>query len=305
MECSRLDYNNITFGKWLAVWFDTYKKPKLSQNSIRNIEQMIRLHTPQWLKDLPMKEITVFDIDSALLNVSQCRTGVYVRQTWNNAFTKALKVGIINKNVVELSDNIKYKKKQSQALTKAEQAVFLQELKNSRVKWLMLFYLCTGVRRSEATAIEWTDIDEEEKLIFIKGTKTESSHRYIVLTDEIKFILDGQKSQIESDMNTKYKTTHPEKIFDYNPEYLSHVFKKLCPNHHLHDLRHTFVTRCCESGMNVNVCQQLVGHSTPQLTMSIYTHVFDEFKRKEVQKLKIGIDEFLKDDIEKLKNKDL
>jgi integrase len=290
MRENRPDFNNITFGEWLSFWYDTYKKPYLSANSLRNIDQMLRLHTPQWLKDIPIKELTVFDIDSALSKFASSRTSVYVRQVWHSAFVRALKLGVVDKNIVELSDSIRYKKKRGNALTIAEQTLFIKQIEKSRVKWLMLFYLCTGVRRSEATALEWSDIDEEQGLILIRGTKTDGSFRHILLTDEVKSILNGQKRQIVKDKNTRYKSVHPEKVFDYTPSYVSQAFKKLCPNHHLHDLRHTYVTRCAECGMNINVCQQLVGHSTPQLTMSIYTHVFDDFKRKEALKLQIKID---------------
>ena len=44
------------------------------------------------------------------------------------------------------------------------------------------------------------------------------------------------------------------------------------------------VTRCAECGINVNVCQQLVGHSTANMTLNVYTHVMDNFKRKEALK---------------------
>jgi integrase len=62
------------------------------------------------------------------------------------------------------------------------------------------------------------------------------------------------------------------------------VFKKLCPNHHLHDLRHTYATRCAECGVAVNVCQQVLGHATADMTLNVYMHVLDEFKRKELEK---------------------
>lgn len=57
---------SILFGEWLEQWFEVYKKPNLQPNSVRNIEQILRLHTPVWLKALPMAKITPFDIDKAL-----------------------------------------------------------------------------------------------------------------------------------------------------------------------------------------------------------------------------------------------
>lgn len=288
MTHKKPNFKKITLGEWLALWYDTYKKPYLKPYSLRNIEQMIRIHTPDWLKALPLAKITLFDIDKALSQISLGRTYIYARQVWHSAFLKAEKLGIIEKNVLTLTDPVRYTKKRGKALTIVQQQEFIKALDGKRVKWLMLFYLYTGVRRAEATALEWADIDEAERLILIKGTKTADSYRHILLTDEVKAILDEQRKQIERERGTKYESKHPEKVFDYSPSYISQVFKKICPTHHLHDLRHTYITRCAECGINVNVCQQLVGHSTPQMTMGIYTHVFDDFKRREALKFTIN-----------------
>lgn len=51
-----------------------------------------------------------------------------------------------------------------------------------------------------------------------------------------------------------------------------------------HILRHTFCTRMAESGMDIKVLQEIMGHSNIQVTMNIYNHVnedrlIDEFNR--------------------------
>lgn len=281
MKAFETDLTNITLGEWLSIWYDTYKKPYLKPYSLRNIEQQIRLHTPEWLKAMRLKEIRLFDIDRALAEIPRGRTQVYTRQVWHGAFLKAQKLGIIESNVILLTDKLPYKKKKSKALTIDEQTVFINALENRRFKWVMLFYLYTGVRRAEALSLEWSDIDEKSNLILIKGTKTEDSFRYILLTDDIREILDGQRKQNEKE------SVNGCKVFPYSIQCVSKNFKKVCPMHHLHDLRHTYITRCAECGINPSVTQQLVGHSSIDMTMSVYTHVLDEFKRKEALKFTI------------------
>lgn len=277
----------ILFGEWLQQWFEVYKKPNLKPNSVRNIEQMIRLHTPEWLKAMPMAKITPFDIDKALAETPNGRTRVYARQTWHSAFKKACKLGYVVRNVMELADPIKYKKQQGKALTITEQRLFLQAIHGKRIEWAMLFYLYTGVRRAEAVSLQWQDIDYAENLILIRGTKTADSYRHILLTEPVKAILEAQRKQNASYKPRKGLDYAPERVFPFSCTEMSRAFKRVCPTHHLHDLRHTFVTRCAECGININVCQQLVGHATPDMTMNVYTHVFDEFKRKEAQKFTI------------------
>lgn len=278
----------ITLGEWLSLWYETYKKPYLKPYSVRNIEQMIRLHTPEWLKEIPMSKISLFDIDRALSEIVLGRTRIYARQVWHSAFLKAQKLGIIEKNVLDLTDPIKYAKKRGNAFSKTHQEEFLKAIEGKRIKWLMLFYLYTGVRRTEALTLLWSDIDQSERLILIRGTKTDGSYRHILLTDEVEYILNEQKKQSEREIGSRYEAKDPEKVFNYSGSYVSQAFKKLCPKHRLHDLRHTYITRCAECGVNVNVCQQLVGHSSANMTMNVYTHVFDDFKRKEALKFSIN-----------------
>lgn len=52
-----------------------------------------------------------------------------------------------------------------------------------------------------------------------------------------------------------------------------------------HSLRHTFGTRCIESGMAPVVVQRLMGHKDISITLNTYTSVFDKFKQSEIDKV--------------------
>ena len=52
----------------------------------------------------------------------------------------------------------------------------------------------------------------------------------------------------------------------------------------LHSLRHTYATRCIESGMPPKVLQHLMGHSDIKVTLDTYADVFDNFQSVSVEK---------------------
>ena len=61
--------------------------------------------------------------------------------------------------------------------------------------------------------------------------------------------------------------------------------KRLFSNHHPHELRHTFITRCKECGVQSEVVSIWAGHSlSGTITTTVYTHYSDEFQLKEAEK---------------------
>ena len=59
----------------------------------------------------------------------------------------------------------------------------------------------------------------------------------------------------------------------------------LLPIFSCHNLRHTFATRLCESGINLKVIQDVLGHADFQTTMNVYTDATKELKQREFRTL--------------------
>jgi integrase len=53
------------------------------------------------------------------------------------------------------------------------------------------------------------------------------------------------------------------------------------PDLGFHTLRHTFITRCAEAGVGLQVAQSLVGHMSAGVTRR-YTHISDQARRAAV-----------------------
>lgn len=59
---------------------------------------------------------------------------------------------------------------------------------------------------------------------------------------------------------------------------------------HPHAFRHTFATRCFEKGLDPLFVQSIMGHSNYATTIS-YTHILDDIKQKQVQKVGFFLDD--------------
>lgn len=65
----------------------------------------------------------------------------------------------------------------------------------------------------------------------------------------------------------------------------------LLPPFSCHSLRHTFATRLCETGVNVKVIQDVLGHVDISTTMNIYAEATKELKQKEFNELENYFDQ--------------
>ena len=81
-----------------------------------------------------------------------------------------------------------------------------------------------------------------------------------------------------------------EKARNVNLNSLNTAMKRIFPNHHLHELRYTFITRCKESGVHGEVVLLWDGHEEDKTIRSSkvdrgYTDFSKEFQLKEATKI--------------------
>lgn len=197
--------------------------------------------------------------------------------------------------------------KSSKALTIDEQKRFVEFAKKYEYYNLFAFILQTGLRIGELTGIKWTDIDFSKKILYVNRNidydnelkkwvadtpKSRAGIRTIPLTQEAVNILRTQKEK-----NRQIKVI-PIEFSDFvflnangRPIGRSNInsrVKKIAENlgiesFSIHTLRHTFATRCIEAGMKPKTLQQILGHSSINVTMDLYVHITEEEKTREIE----------------------
>ena len=267
--------SDYTFGEWLHEWFTIYKLPKLRSSAAVPVEVAIRLHVPDELKMKRISELRVIDIDRAISLIPPSRTQKQVYDVIAGSLAKAYRLELIEKDISKLIEPVHYHVKNGSALSDEEITTFLFNIKGHKLEYLFHFYILTGCRRHEALTLLWDDKDFQRRILLIRGTKTAGSYRIIPLSNALDNLL-NDIPHISS------------RVFPFNDDYVTKTFHRFCPDHKLHDLRHTFATICAVNNVHPTATQRMLGHSKIDTTMRIYTHVETAFVAKEADKVDFG-----------------
>lgn len=292
--------------------YDTNKVS--ARTHIRDLETVKQIEkTCSDIINMPIQKINVYNIRKILPNLTVYSNNSIdkIYRFINKTFKIALSDRIIPFNPMENESISKPKSKindkQIEALTLEEHKKLLEVLgkQEHKYKYIILLQLYTGMRIGEVLALTIKDIDykantitinktltrdENDKTIMGDTTKTENSKRTILMNSKVKEILQqAQKRQIANINGLLFydsiKNTYvtPTEVNCY----LKRLNKKenITINLHTHMLRHTYATRCIESGMQAKALQKILGHKKIQTTLDTYTSVFKEFSENELEKV--------------------
>lgn len=205
---------------------------------------------------------------------------------------------------IDLDLPLERKNKKIQFLNKIEQKQIITYIYESKTqKYIgVLLALMTGLRIGEICALKWKDIDLKKRVVVVNKTlqrvcykgqkskilidepKTRNSQREVPINNILyDYLLEARPINRELYVLTYSATpTEPRnyrKIFNT-------LMKKLKLQHiSFHALRHTFATRLIENKVDLKTVSELLGHSSVNITISIYVHSEFKTKRKAVKTL--------------------
>lgn len=165
----------------------------------------------------------------------------------------------------------------------------------------VLICLHTGLRIGEVCALRWEDIDVDNGILQVQRTleriyilsegnkhtelqlstpKTRNSQREIPLTKDLLRLLKPFRKVVNPQFYVLTNSPKPTEPRTYR-NYYRHLLNSLnIPFIKFHGLRHSFATRCIESGCDSKTVSILLGHANISTTLNLYVHPnFDQKKR--------------------------
>lgn len=304
------DDKEMTFGPYAEKWLLTYKQGQVAHGTYRNYKDAVK--RLDGIKDIRLMKITKSDIQAVLKDMTdenKRMSLLVVKQVLDTAIDD----GLIYRNVAQKikSPAVKKQYKRRPLTDQERKAIRECDFEDMEQAFIdILFY--TGVRREEALALTWNDINfnkctlsinraltyENNNKPHIDIPKSEKSIRSINMPSALNTALLDYKrknhclylfhsisgnvmpystyrrfwKRIFSKINIKLGGTDDIKATDITP----------------HFFRHNYATMLYKNGVDVKEAQRLLGHSSIKITLDLYTHLAEDDK----DELKTKLDSF-------------
>lgn len=269
-EKKRTPTVKTTLFAWFDEWIATYKKPNVAENTYLNILRCVEKHLKPNLENKSLSRYTLTELTNALNVIESTRMRKYARGILREAFNTAISAGKCTTSPAQNLFPVKHVSQKGKAFALTELKELLVRASTTLQREQFLYYvfcLFAGTRRDEACSLKKTDCDFKNKIIYIRGTKSETSNRRVPMFPILEKLL---RERLQESGETVFNISAPR------ADRLFQIFRGEKTDAVLHWLRHTFGTvQICVNRIPINTVSLWLGHADVSMTVKNYTHPED------------------------------
>lgn len=300
--------SDIKLSEYLRVWLDEYKKGTVRKNTFELHQNNIKTHINPYFKDIMLREVKPVMYQKFLNQLTESgyskRTVEIVHSTMHNAMDKAVTLGKLEKSPC-IGAAIKGQKRNNaiKFIESDHIPLFLQEAhKYGYIYWIFFKLLIeTGMRKGEAAALQWSDIDLKNQTITINKTLDFKAKEEEELFGDTKTFNSPRTIKISQGLVNDLR--HTMNVQNHNKLALNEIYRHdlnlvLCRNDGdimpksslfnaferilkkaglppipIHSLRHTHAVILLEAGAEMKFIQERLGHGSMRITSDVYAHI--------------------------------
>ena len=299
-----------TLRQYATGVFMPTKAATFSENSRSSYQRNLDVHILPALGDFLMMDITPAMISKLLLDFQKSghahASAVKLYNILNGIFQMAFLDDTIKANPMLKVKRPAPRKEETardeseKAYTVQQLAYILQCLENESLKWQAYINLVadTGIRRGEACALEWSDIDWAKGTIIIRRNAQYTTAAGVYVTSpqngksrtvdvgpDVLKLLQQLRLEQAGKAISRYVFTQDNSPNIMHPQSPTRYFKKFGQRYgiedfHPHKLRHTSASLAITNGADVVSVSERLGHSDTAVTLRMYAHANEESIRR-------------------------
>lgn len=299
LNYDEIDEENPTF-KFVANEYKEWYKKRRKQSSYRKIEGIIDHHLIPEFGKKKMNEIRNRDItrfQNKLIGDLAIATAKRIHAALSSVFNYAIRQEYAKNNPASVVGNIDMEEdKRVDYWTLEEFKEFMTVVDNELYYALFMTLYYSGMRKGEALALTWKDIDFEDSKIDINKTvynnvvttpKTTSSTRTIDMPNHVMTLLKELKLKIKPKIGY---VVFGEFYGHMSQTTLDRYFKKYKDDSgvkqiRLHDFRHSHASYLINLGTIPSLVAKRLGHGDVSTTLNTYSHLYPTTEKETVSKM--------------------
>jgi integrase len=304
---------SVRLSAYLSDWLDSVRA-SLRSSTYRTYRMYVERHWIPELGTVYVEKLTAAQVQAVLDR--KVRDGmapqsvVHLRAVLRRALNRAVRFGLVGRNVVVLTEPPKVERHEHRVLDDGQARAFLASIARDRLRALYSVALLTGLRQGELLGLTWADIDldrgqlrvnhalqRQDGRLCMVPPKTARSRRVISLPALAVEALREHRDRLVEDRRSAgarwrdtglvFATRHGGPL---EPGNVVRSFKRALrraglPEMRFHDLRHSCATLLLVQGVAPRVVMEILGHSQISLTMNTYTAVIPALQVEAAAKL--------------------
>lgn len=291
IETNKLSYKNDYYKieKFREFFGNNYPLESITSTDINNFKDFMRerkiiekvkLPNPEYGKKGVRKKYIYKSVEKTI-RVKDATINRHL-STLSKMFNLCIEQDLITKNPCKLAGKYRENNYKVRYLTSEEEGRLFKaiEPEYEYLRPIIITALQTGMRKSEILSLKWSQIDFRQGFIDILKSKSGKERKIPISTK-----LDKVLRSLYAVSNSDFVFTNPATKLPYVDikKSFNHLIKKAnIENFRFHDLRHTVATRMVESGIDLVVVQEILGHAKIETTMR-YAHPVPERKKIAVE----------------------
>ena len=289
--------NHTTVGEWAKIWLISYKSD-LRYSTVEMYRNAYNNHIMDVIGHMELRDVRQVHVRAVMSGVAEKSESLQhkVLITMQQIFDAAIQNRLIARNPAKGIKITPHSHPQRpQYLSPAQAKILMESVMEPRALVFCALCLYCGLRREEALGLQWADISGGHLVVARAVTfgknealpttelKNKSSCRILPLPRALQDILaktPRESKYVVTAANGKDMTRSA-----YRRMWDIHVRRAVGFDVHAHMLRHTYATMLYRSGVDLRTAQQLLGHSSIEMTARIYTHLEAEDSLRVVDRL--------------------
>lgn len=284
--------DNKCFKDYYNDWLEINGKLDLSDKQVYWYNRALTLFLDHFGENILVKNITRSEYQKFITNYSRGHVTETVRKV-NNLLKACLRDAVYDgylkkdpTHKINFKGTVEAKKEQAKYMSIEQYEAVIDYLKDKHERSSILLYILaiTGARFSEVNNLSYEDISIKDSTIHLHGTKTENADRIVEVSKNDVILIN------------KHLLKHPkridDKIFMLSHTAVNKVFKKLKTHIGISDeitpyaLRHTHASYLISKQIPIEYISKRLGHANISITLDIYTHLLDEHKKIQGQRVR-------------------